>query len=239
MTDDLDDLLGPDPDEAPKKRSRGRPKGSADSKPRKPREASQAVNDNGRAVSVGGKADASVIQALHRPVSITFMAEALRIDRKTVARKLADLPPVDHHRGQMPLYNFQQAIQYLVKPKVNVAEYVRKMGVSELPLSLQKDVWDAKLKEQKWREQAGELWRTEDVMEVLGETFQRLKTTTQLWIDQIAEGQALPPAARTELTKLVDGLQTDLHKTLVKMPQDRQTPAMESEVSPDEDFSDG
>lgn len=230
MSDDLDDLLGPDPEEETQTRGPGRPKGSA-SKPKAEKKAP------GQAASTGGRADATTIQALHRPVSITFLSEALGMDRKTVTRKLADLPHVAQHRGQTPLYDFRQAVQYLVKPKVNIAEYVRKMGVGDLPMALQKDVWDARLKEQKWRKDAGELWATEDVLEVLGEAFQRLKTTTQLWIDQIGESHALSAAARKELTGMVDGLQSDLHLTLVEMPKDRTTESQVSEISDDEGYA--
>jgi hypothetical protein len=70
---------------------------------------------------------------------------------------------------------------------------------------------------------AGELWATDDVLEVLGEAFQRLKTTTQLWIDQIGDNHSLPVEARKELTALVDALQADLHKTLVEMPKEKAT----------------
>ncbi|MEP2533563.1 hypothetical protein [Shimia sp.] len=229
MSAELDDLLGPEPEEtSPAKRSPGRPKGVTETKPRKTPEP-----------SARRKSDAAAVQALHRPVSITFLSEAMSMDRKTVTKKLAELTPISHHRGNIPLYDFRQAMQFLVKPKVDIAAYVRKMGVADLPVALQKDVWDARLKEQKWREQAGELWATEDVLSVLGETFQRLKTTTQLWIDQVAENNALTTDARTELMSLVDGLQTDLHNSLVEMPKDRTTPSQEADHGEDEGVIDG
>lgn len=170
-----------------------------------------------------GQADGRVVQALLQPVSITFLAQVLKMERRTVIKRLAPLAPIGQHRGQTPLYDFRQAMQYLVTPKVDIAEAIKKMGTDDLPTSLQKDVWDAKLKAQKWMANAGELWRTEDVLEVLGEAFQRLKTTTQLWIDQIADEQMLPAEARKALTEKVDALQQDLHRSLVKMPQEKAT----------------
>ncbi len=169
------------------------------------------------------KADGAVVQALLNPVSITFLAEVLQKDRKTVTKRLAGLAPMGHHRGNIPLYDFRQAVEYLVTPRFNAAEAIKKMGTDDLPVGLQKDVWDAKLKQQKWMENAGDLWRTEDVLEVLGEAFQRLKTTTQLWIDQLSETHALPTEVRKDLTAMVDGLQKDLHQTLVEMPAEKAT----------------
>lgn len=176
------------------------------------------------------KADSAVVQALLNPVSISFLADVLQRDRKTVTKRLAGLAPMGHHRGNIPLYDFRQAIEYLVTPRLNAAEAIKKMGTDDLPVGLQKDVWDAKLKQQKWMENAVDLWRTEDVLGVLGEAFQRLKTTTQLWIDQLSETHALPTDVRTDLTAMVDGLQRDLHQTLVEMPAEKATRAQAWEI---------
>lgn len=181
-----------------------------------------------------GRADARVVQALFQPVSITFLAQVLRMERRTVTKRLSGLAPIGHHRGQTPLYDFRQALPYLVTPKVDIAEAIRKMGTDDLPVSLQKDVWDAKLKSQKWMLNAGELWRTEDVLEVLGEAFQRLKSTTQLWIDQVGDNHMLSAEARKELTGAVDALQQDLHRALVKMPQERATRAQIAQLEEDD-----
>lgn len=201
MTDDVEDLLGEEP-ETPARKPR-----------RKEHVASGGYQNPG----------ASVVQAMLKPVSITFISEVLLMDRKTVTRRLKDLPHVSMHRGNSPLYDFRQALPYLVTPKIDMDALVKRLNADDLPASLQKDVWDARLKALQWRERAGELWKTDDVLEVLGEAFQRLKTTTQLWIDQIGDNHALPAAARKELTDLVDGLQTDLHQTLVEMPRDKST----------------
>lgn len=177
-----------------------------------------------------GRADARVVQALLQPVSITFLAQILKMERRTVNKRLAALAPIAQHRGNTPLYDFRQAMQYLVIPKTDVSEAIKKMGTADLPTSLQKDVWDAKLKAQTWRERAGELWRTDQVLEVLGDAFQRLRTTTQLWIDQIGDKHSLPAPARKELVELVDALQADLHQALVKMPEERSTMSQLGEI---------
>lgn len=219
MTDeDLDDFLGPAVPKAtepvkPAPKKRGRPPKSA-AKP-----AAEKAPAPGGAVTP----DSVILQGLQRPVSVNFLAQAFRMDRTVASRKLAPLPPVDTTHGGHPLYNFLQAAQYLVKPQVDPVEVVKRLTAGDLPASLQKDVWDARLKQQKWALNAGDLWPTDAVLETLGDAFQRLKTTTQLWIDQISEARALPPEVRKELTGLVDGLNRDLHDALVRMPAERQT----------------
>jgi hypothetical protein len=212
MSDDIDFLLSGD--DEPEKPRRGRPRASTKTVAKK----------------AASGANAATVQALLQPVSITFLADVLQRDKKTVVKRLAGLAPMGHHRGNIPLYDFRQALEYLVTPRFNAAEAIKRMGTADLPMGLQKDVWDARLKQQKWMKEAGDLWATEDVLEVLGEAFQRLKTTTQLWIDQLAETHALPAEVRKDLTAMVDGLQKDLHTTLVEMPAEKSTRSQLSEI---------
>lgn len=231
MTDDeMEDLLGPEPEPEPE------PKSKPGRKPGRKKSSRGAEEGSSRAL---GRVSHEVVQALHRPVSVTFLSQAMNIDRKTVVKRLTGLKPVAHHRGDVPLYDFREAMKFLVQGKVDVASYVRKMGVADLPTALQKDVWDARLKEQKWRQNAGELWPTEAVLGVLGETFSRLKTTTQLWIDQIAETHSLPAEVRSELLVRVDALQTDLHRTLVEMPKEKATENQTAEIGDNDGLTDG
>lgn len=188
-----------------------------------------------KGMSVTAASDATILAALERPVSVTFLSQALRMTTATVKRKVRALPPIRYHRKNQPLYDFRQAVMYLVPPKVDVAEYVRKMGVGDLPQELQKDVWDARLKEQKWRKAAGELWETDDVLDVLGDAFQRLKTTTQLWADHISDDFGLAPEVRDALVEKVDELNADLHRALVKMPKDRETKSQLGNYDGDDD----
>lgn len=164
-----------------------------------------------------------------RPMSATFLATALGMGPRTVQKKLAECPPIGYARNA-PLYDFSQAMPYLVKPKAaDIREALKKIGESDLPLSLQKDVWDARIKEQTWRSRAGELWKTEDVLEVLGDAFQALSSTTKLWTDQIADQHDLPTEVRDTLMKRVDALNEMLHRRLVEMPKEKQTLPQESE----------
>ena len=64
----------------------------------------------------------------------------------------------------------------------------------------------------------------------MGEAFQRLKTTTQLWVDQLSETHALPVEVRKDLLSMVDGLQQDLHRTLVEMPAEKATRSQAGEI---------
>lgn len=224
MSRDIDDLLGDGPSEGPG--SRG---GSEATVARKKARAARKAPAAEKKVP-----DMAVIQALHQPVSLGLLSDVMGMTRDTVRRRLVELPPMGQRTGNNPVYDFRQAMNYLVTPRVDVAKVISTMSAGDLPPSLQKDVWDARLKAQKWMLNAGELWPTEDVLEVLGEAFQRLKTTAQLWIDQIGDSHSLPAPARKELAGLVDTLQADLHKTLIEMPKDKATRSMVAELDEDD-----
>lgn len=207
MADDLDDFL--DGGEASEEKSaKTQPRG-ANSKPAAGRDA----------------------MVFKKPMSVTFLATALGMGPRTVQKKLAECPPIGSSRNA-PLYDFKQAMPYLIKPKAtDIREALKTLSDGDLPTSLQKDVWDARIKEQTWRSRAGELWKTEDVLEVLGDAFQALASTTKLWTDQIADKQDLPNETRQALMQRVDDLNEMLHQRLVEMPREKQTLSQEAEHS--------
>lgn len=170
-----------------------------------------------------------VITDIHGGVTITFLAQVFGMAKHTVRKRLADLPPMRRSRNA-PIYNFVQACSFLVEPKVDIKEYLKTIRPSELPPALHKDFWDAMNKHLKWSEAAGDLWHTEDVMGVFGEVFKLVKTTSQLWVDNLERIRELTPDQRDALVRAVDGLQDDVYRALVELPKQRQTVNVAAQV---------
>jgi len=63
------------------------------------------------------------------------------------------------------------------------------------------------------------------VLEVFGETFKTLKTTMQLWVDNLDDKGDMDQRQRDRLTEMVDGLLDEMHGRLVDMPNKRRTPS--------------
>ena len=157
---------------------------------------------------------------LNRGVSVAWLAHVFDMDQATVKRKLGNCPPKSvTARGTKQtrvLYDLKQAAAFLVTPAFSTAEYMRSVKRGDLPPALQQTVWDALLKRQKWEENAGELWRTEKIREVLGSTFQTIKFTMQLWIDTLEKQVEVTDAQRLAIIDLVDALQGDIYAALVE-----------------------
>lgn len=150
-----------------------------------------------------------------RGVSVPFLMGVFRAGRPTVERAVANLRPVSTNNNGSLMYNLAEAAAYLVKPVHDMEDYLKKIDVKDLPDHLKDSVWSAKLKEQKWRANAGNLWPSESVLEVLGETFKTIKNEMQLWVDTIDETKGLSDDQRKLLGELVDSLQSQIHTALL------------------------
>ena len=125
--------------------------------------------------------------------------------------------------GKSFRYDIKVAAQYLVTPKMDIGTYLRVLKATDLPASLQKEIWDARLKRQKWEAQAGDLWHTQDVMAVLSSTFAIIKSTVQLWPDTVERQEGLTDAQRDLLVRLGDTLQDEIYHGLVDAARERST----------------
>jgi len=100
---------------------------------------------------------------------------------------------------------------------------MKRMRAGDLPPLLQKEIWDAKLKRQKWEAQAGDLWHTEDVIAVLSEVFATIKSTVQLWPDTVERTVGLEDEQRELLVSMGDTLQDEIYRKLQEMAQEKST----------------
>lgn len=165
--------------------------------------------------SMNGLADSAI-----QGVTISFLSQVFRIDNNTVKRRLVNCP-ILHSRKRgtkqtQHLYDLATAASYLIEPNVDPAELIKSMRREDLPNSINVAYWDAQIKRQKWEENAGELWRTEKIREVLGGTFQTIKFTVQLWEDTLERQTGLTEEQRTLLNELTDSLQGEIYDALVR-----------------------
>lgn len=196
-------------------------------------------------------------------VTVSFLAQTFRMDGNKVKRLLATCPVKEtRKRGQTQvqhIYDLATAASYLVQPKVDVEAIIDRLRPEDLPVKLQTAFWDAQRKRQTVEEHAGELWRTEKIRKVLGNTFQTIKFTLQLWGDSLERAHGLTKEQRDTLHVLVDQLQQDIYDGLKENAQISETfpessqientikrasqpfqlePPQAEEVEPEEDWDD-
>ena len=162
-------------------------------------------------------------------VSITWLSIAFRMDRKKVMRALHGVAPLRvTKRG--PKYDLRVAAQYLVPPKADIGEFLRRATQADLPVALQNTFWMAQRNRQKFMEDAGDLWRTDAILDVLGEAAKQIKGMVTLWADNVARRVDLKPEQKKALRDQTDHLLRKLHEMFVTMPERSQTPSSVAEI---------
>lgn len=179
--------------------------------------------------STRGMPGSPLVEDMMAGVTVSWLSQVFGMDPKTVKAKLADCPPL-HRRKAGYVYHLPTACRYLIPPAISAENYIKTMKPSDLPASFQQSFWDAALKRQKWEENAGQLWRTEKVREVLGQTFQTIKFTVQLWADTLERETGLSVEQRALLTKMVDSLQEEIYEALVNQAKAGRTGPQRAEI---------
>ena len=213
--DDIEDILGPVTKPKAKKRSRGVNVAPTPHPPLRP----VGVYKSPLIKNMNGTPSAEVVGG----VTVFWLAKAFGMEVSTVRKKLADCPPVARKTSGY-LYSLPVAAQYLVRPKVDIMQYLEQMKPSELPQQLQPSYWESLLKRQKFELSMKQLWLSEDAMEVFSEVFKTVKFSVQLWPETLEKQTGLSDEEREILTALCDGLQGDIYDNIVRMAQAKTTP---------------
>lgn len=169
---------------------------------------------------------------LDRGVTVAWLTQAFGLTRSQCVKKLEGCK-ILRMNGVTKVYDFRDAVAHMVAPKVDLKRYIENLDPKDLPLNLRKEVWSARLAEQRWRKQAGELWASEDVIAVYGELFKLIKTQSRLWANSIDAVEKLTPAQTEALQDLVDSLLDKIHQSVVALESKQKTPAQIAEVDDD------
>lgn len=174
-----------------------------------------------------GDGDGELVMAMadvYGGVSASWLAQVFGHDKNTIAKKLATAGiEVVGRRGGGPLYRIPDAAAYLVKPKVDLITYIKSLRPNDLPPMLNDAYWAAMLKRQKWEENAGDLWRTSDVLAVFGDLAIMFKTTVNLWVEEVERIDGITQEQRGTLTKQSDKLLEQVYELMVNAPGRRKT----------------
>jgi hypothetical protein len=159
-------------------------------------------------------------------VTLSWLCQVFKVSQYDAKKRLRDCPTKPAQDGRVQaVYDVAEAAKYLVAPVHDIDEYMKTIKASDLPPHLQESYWSMMNKKQKWEENAGQLWRTEKVLEVLGDVFQLVKGSIQLWPDAVERSAGLNATQKASLRAQCDGLQKDIHQRLLQMPEDKATAA--------------
>ena len=149
-------------------------------------------------------------------VSVQWLAKAFGMTRHNVEQRIRGCRVVGSGDYGNPLYDLREAASYLVEPKIDVEEYIAKLKPEKLPERLRESFWNAKLKEQRWKRAAGELWETDRVMSVFAEVLGNIRDKLQLIPDTVERLGGLDVKQWQMVRNLVDQVQEEIHAEIVR-----------------------
>jgi len=176
---------------------------------------------------VGRKTDSAVMDEttkglIYEGASISQLGQLFGLDNRTVSAKLGMRVQPCGKRHGYPIYSVRDAAPFLVEQDLAlddlelIAAYVQQLDPTRLPRQLTKEFWQAMLNKQKYEEQAGDLWRTEKVIEVFGELAKNIRTVLVLARDTVNNQAELSPRQHQVLGQVIDGILEELHAAVVK-----------------------
>lgn len=172
---------------------------------------------------------------IYEGCSLSQLATIFDLDNREISRKIHGLAPCGERMGY-PIYKLSEAAVYLVPPnKRDISDAIKRMGPRDLPPSLTKEFWAAQQARADFEENQGDLWRTADVVEVLGEVFKTSRMSLLLMRDQVERQVELTDQQRDVIQALIDGVLNDMSNSLVKKFQnDNRRPGSQQWEDPDE-----
>lgn len=183
-----------------------------------------------------GTADDTTVAAIFSGVNLTQLGVIFKLDHRTVVRKIfeARVQPVGRV-GKTDLYSIKECAPHLVPPVFDIESAIKKMSFRDLPKDLAKEFWAGQRNKQAFEEQAGLLWRTEKVVQEVGELMKLVKMSTLLMLDGVERQSELTDRQREIVKSLSNGMLADLMgRVKEKFTVPEAPPYVEPEVIDDE-----
>lgn len=162
--------------------------------------------------------DNEAISAIYEGMNRSQLKQLFKVDLAKVNEACARVPPVGEKHGA-PIWRVNEVAPYIVRveiPEEKIAEHIRKMAATDLPMTLRKEFWVGEKARQEVLLKAGELWPTGKVIEHVGELMKLVKMTAQLMVDAVERQAELTDQQRAIVKSLTDGMLADLRKAVIE-----------------------
>lgn len=179
--------------------------------------------------------DADSTAMIYAGLNITQLAALFKMEPKTVTAKLTqgEVKPCGQ-RNLTDIFYVHEAAPFLVKPAYDIEAYIRRMNHNDLPKHLTKEFWAGLKSRQDYEERAGMLWRTEKIIQHVGELFKLVKMSALLMIDAVERTTELSDKQRDLVKSLTHGMLEEITQRIeaeFKMPDDDTVRRVRDEMS--------
>lgn len=178
-------------------------------------------------------ADEETLAGIYEGLNSSQLMTLFKRDYRTVQKAIfeSQVKPVGKRYGA-DIYAVHEIAPYLVKPVFDVEAYIRRMDHKDLPKHLTKEFWAGLKAKQDVEERAGLLWRTEKVVEHVGELFKLIKMSALLMLDGVEKQTELSERQRGIIRSLTHGMLQDAQSRIertFKVPDGERQEAVNDE----------
>jgi hypothetical protein len=145
--------------------------------------------------------------------SLTELRDIFKVASNRVKEAISHCTPTGVHMNTH-LYAIRDVAEYLVQPKVDIGEYIKKMSPQDLNPYMLKEYWNGMHAQLRYEELAGDLWRTADVQIMIGEVFKTLRLSLLLLGDQVEREIGLTDEQRNLIKRLIDNTMKVIRESL-------------------------
>lgn len=135
--------------------------------------------------------------------TLSQIAQMFETDAKTLPQRMKGIVPAGRRNGYK-VYNIREAAGRLVQPSYEIEEYIRQMSPQELPPLLNKEFWNGQRARIAYEKEMGNLWATEDVVELFSVLEQGVRQTWILLTDDIEREEGVTDGQRKVLRRISD-----------------------------------
>lgn len=135
--------------------------------------------------------------------TMSQIAKLFGTDAKTLPQRMKGIVSVGRRNGYK-VYNIAEAASRLVKPGYEIEQFIRQMSPQEMPPLLQKEYWNGQRARQAYEKEAGNLWPTADVVELLGVASQGIRQVLILVTDDVDREEGFTDGQRKVFRRIMD-----------------------------------
>lgn len=149
--------------------------------------------------------DENTKDMIYKGCNVSQLAMLFGLDNRTISMKIHEVPADDQRNGTA-IWKVKNVAPYLVKPILEVEQYIKQMHPQDLPKHLSKEFWTAQNAMLDVKKKQGDLWPTERVIKTIGGLFKQIKIATKLMNDQVDTQAELTVAQRRIIKQLNDSM---------------------------------
>lgn len=151
-----------------------------------------------------------------RGATANQLSQMFNMNIRTVQDTMtANAVPIVGQKNGGSLYKIKDAAPHLV-PKIAPDNlWFAAMKKTDLPPAMRKDFWDAAKARQTYEENAGELWRTEAVQQLLGAIFKEASMAVRMIADNVERDVGLTPQQRQRVIAHSDMMLLEMKDAII------------------------